>query len=65
MGSMYKSGTVGFFFFFFQRCLLQQSPWAPTHLEVLENYLFLYNALSNPFFSYISIIFKKKRCFYI
>lgn len=55
--------TTGFFFSFKSVC--HSKPWAPTHLGVLENYLFLYSALSNPFLAILALSLRKKTCFYI
>lgn len=49
------------FFFFFPKVFVIAKSMAPAHLGVLENYLFPYNALSNPFLAILALSLRKKR----
>lgn len=54
-----------FFFFFFPKVFVIAKSMAPAHLGVLENYLFPYNALSNPFLAILALSLRKKDMFFL
>lgn len=61
--SMWQGGTIGFSFFK-GLCLIAKSVGTDSPFWVLaENYLFLYNALSNPFLAILALSFLKKNAF--